>query len=283
MEQVPVDVHQLDSNERAAAQVILSAAGGEEGPPMMLSSTNTDATGLTATVGTFTAACLFSRHFKLREAALVVLTQQIDIFSAPPARIAEAVLRYLDLNSYGLQDTIPNVVFAGCTFVRLVLEDRWGCIGGVMTPLVALLPRFLNRGADNLQRVREEAMSTLTVYTKTPAIPLSSLLQACLMDPVDKDRRKLPFSNAKAQLARLNLLQLLLESSKFPSDIGGPMSHNLMDKLLIPTSNHPNPEVRDLAVSILVSLVSARRIALRETDMMQIRNAGIRETIASKQ
>lgn len=277
-----LDAASLAPLERAVAQAILSCAGSEEGTAVTLTSPGFDIQPLIAAVGGFTAACLLSRRFKLREAALVVLSEHIDMFPSPAPAVEDAVLRFLDVNSYGLQDSIPNVVFAACTLVRMCLADAAKCIGSVLTPLVTLLPRLVTRCSDNLQRIRDEALTTLALYVRTPAIPPSSILPVALMEPMDRERRKLPLSNAKAQLSRLNLLQLLVEHGRLHVDSGSVSSEQVLNKLLLPTVNHPNPEVRDLAISLLGKLVADRQLVIRDKELSRITNAVVRDGIASK-
>lgn len=277
-----INVDTLEPREKAVAHAILSCAGNEEVASVALANPGFDIQFLIAAVGSFTVACLFSRSFKLREAALIVLTEKMDVLPSPAQTVEDALLRFLDLNAYGLQDSIPNVVFAACTFVRMCLDDTSKCIGGVLSPLVALLPRLLTRCSDNLQRIRDEALTTLTLYVKTPSIPSSSILSAALMEPTDKERRNLPRNNARAQVARLSLFQLFVENGRLHVDSTSFNSEQVLQKLLLPTVNHPNPEVRDLAVSILGKLVAGRQFAVRDKDLAKITHAGIRETIASK-
>ncbi|KPI86879.1 hypothetical protein ABL78_4069 [Leptomonas seymouri] len=277
-----IDADTLPSPERNVARAILFCTDNEESPSVTLPSPGFDIQPLISAVGRFPAACLLSRRFKLREAALVVITEQLDLLSMAPASVEDAVLRFLDHNSYGLQDSIPNVVFAACAFIRMALGDTSGCIGSVLSPLVALLPRLLTRCSDNLQRIRDEALATLTLYVKTPAIPASCVLSATLMEPMDKERRKLPFTNAKAQLSRLNLLQLVVEQGRVHLEGNATLSDNLLQKLLLPAVNHPNPEVRDLATSILGRLVSARQMTVSDKDLARIINAGIRDGITNR-
>lgn len=277
-----VDAGGLPTHESAIARAILTSAGSEDGTTVTLESPGFDVQPLIAAVGAFPTACLLSRRFKLREAALVVITDHLDMLSSAPQVVEDAVLRFLDHNSYGLQDAIPNVVFAACTFIRMALNDAAGCINSVLSPLVALLPRLLTRCSDNLQRIRDEALTTLTLYVKTPAIPASTILSATLMEPTDKERRKLPFTNAKAQLSRLNLFQLVVEQGRLHVEGNAALSDNLLQKLLLPGVNHPNPEVRDAAVSLLGKLVAARQMTVRDKDLAKITNAGIRDAIASR-
>jgi hypothetical protein len=277
-----VDANTLPPPETTIARAILSSAGSEESPTVALTSPGFDIQPLISTVGSFPTACLLSRRFKLREAALVVMTEHLGMFAASPALIEDAVLRFLDHNSYGLQDAIPNVVFAACTFIRMALADAASCISSILTPLVALLPRLLTRCSDNLQRIRDEAFTTLTLYVKTAAIPANSIIAATLVEPVDKERRKLPFTNAKAQLSRLNLCQLVVENDRLHLESNAALAESLLQRLLLPTVNHPNPEVRDLAASILGKLVSARQMSIRDKDLAKITNAGIRDGIVNK-
>ncbi|KAG5494969.1 hypothetical protein JKF63_02021 [Porcisia hertigi] len=277
-----IDVDALDSREQAIAQAILSCADSEEVTCVELSNPGFDIQPLINALGIFTAACLLSRRFKLREASLIVLTESIDMFQSPANTIEIALLRFLDMNGYGIQDPIPNVVFAACRFVSMCLTSSSRRTADVLLPLTALLPRLVTRCSDNLQRVRDEAMTTMMLYVKTSSVPSSSILSVALMEPTDRERRNLPISNAKAQLARLNLLQLLVENGRLHLESGVVHSKHVLHKLLLPTVNHPNSEVRDLAVSILGKLVAGRHLAIRDKDLAKIHHAGIRDSIARK-
>ncbi|KAG5469267.1 hypothetical protein LSCM1_02482 [Leishmania martiniquensis] len=276
-----INMDTLEPHEKAVARAIVSCAGGEVAS-VALVNRGFDLQPLIAAIGSFAVACLFSRRFKLREAALLVLTEQMDLLQSPAQAVEDTLLRFLDLNAYGLQDSIPNVVFAACGFVRMCLADAAKCISGVLSPLVALLPRLVTRCSDNLQRIREEALSTLALYVRTPAIPTNSILSVTLMEPIDKERRNLPLGNPKAQLARLSLLQMLVENGRLPTDGAGINSQQVLHKLLLPTVNHPHPEVRDLAVSILRKLIASRQLVVREKDLAKVMHASIRESITSK-
>ncbi|AIO01302.1 hypothetical protein LPMP_330090 [Leishmania panamensis] len=277
-----IDVSTLESQEKAVAHAILSCAGSKDLSSVALANPDFDIEFLTAAVGRFTVACLFSRRFQLREAALNVLTEKMDMLQSPAPVVQEALLRFLDFNGYGLQDTIPNVVFAACAFVRGCLADTSKCISAALAPLVALLPRLVTRCSDSIQRIRDEAHTTLALYVKNSSIPHSSILSVALMEPTDKEGRSLPLSNAKAQLARLSLFQLLLENGRLHLDSGGINPAQVLHKLLLPTVNHPYSEVRDVAALILGKLVAGRQLILRDKDLAKVTHASIRESIASK-
>ncbi|GET91745.1 hypothetical protein, conserved [Leishmania tarentolae] len=277
-----IKVSALEPREKAVAHAILSCAGSEEVTSVVLANPGFDIQFLISAVGSFAVACLISRSFQLREAVLIVLAEKMDLLPSAAQNVEDAILRFLDLSAYGLQDSIPNVVAAACAFVRLCLADTSQCVGRVLAPLVALLPRLITRCSDKLQRIRDEAHTTLTMYVKTFSVPSSSILSAALMEPTDKERRNLPLNNARAQMARLSLLQLLVENDRLHVESTGVHSEHVLHKLLLPTVNHPNPEVRDLAVSLLVKLVASRQLAVRDKDLSKITHPGIRETIASK-
>lgn len=119
-------------------------------------------------------------------------------------------------------------------------------------------------------------MATLGLFVKTPVVHPSSLFSAVLADPVDRDRRTLPAGNPRAQLARLNLLSLMLDSQR--CDIEGNID-NIVDRVLIPGVNHQSYEVRDSAVGILTSLIASGKKVLLERDLSRVNNFVIRELL----
>ncbi|ESL10726.1 hypothetical protein TRSC58_01536 [Trypanosoma rangeli SC58] len=83
--------------ERCVAQAIMATSSETEGPAVLNSYVrNTrEALDLIGAVGMFTACCLFSRRFRLREAALDVLMGRMrELYPAPPSLIEEVVLRF---------------------------------------------------------------------------------------------------------------------------------------------------------------------------------------------
>ncbi|RNF20912.1 uncharacterized protein Tco025E_03617 [Trypanosoma conorhini] len=274
-----VEEAKLQPWERRVAQAIMAASSDTEGPKVLSPYVrNTrEALDLVGAVGTFTACCLFSRRFKLREAALDVLMDQMtELYQATPSLIEEVVLRFLDLDGHGLQDMIPNVVAASCAFVRMVLADEHNCLSNVLAPVVNLLPRLLCCAADANPRVREEALTTLTLCIKTPSLTNPTILTAVLAEPVDRERRRLPSSGRRVQVARLTVFEQLATAGRM-----GLRAHtdNVWKKLLLPCINHQSREVRDLAVSITTALVQERKVVLTGKRVLAIDNAAIREQI----
>ncbi|RNF10467.1 hypothetical protein TraAM80_01513 [Trypanosoma rangeli] len=274
-----VEEEKLQAWERCVAEAIMATSSETEGPAMFNSyvKNTREALDLVGAVGMFTACCLFSRRFKLREATLDVLMGRMrELYPAPPSLIEEAVLRFFDMNGHGLQDTLPNVVTMANAFVRMVLADEYKCLSSVLAPVVNLLPRLLCCAADANPRVREEALKTLALCIKTPSLTNPTILTAVLAEPVDKERRRLPNSGQRVQVARLTVFEQLVTTGRM-----GLRNHtdSVWTKLLLPCINHQSRVVRDLAVSITTALVQERKLVLTERRILAIDNAAIREQI----
>ncbi|PBJ72449.1 hypothetical protein BCY84_15646 [Trypanosoma cruzi cruzi] len=274
-----IEESKLQPWERRVAQAIMAASSETNGPAVLnpYVKNTREALDLLGVLGTFTTCCLFSKRFKLREAVLDVLMERMgELYQASPSAMEEALLRFLDMNGHGLQDTIPNVVAAGCAFVRMVLADEHKCLSSVLAPVVNLLPRLLCCAADSNQRVRDEALATLTLCIKTHSLTNTTILTAVLAHPLDKERRRLPSCGSRVQVARLTVFEQLVTAGHM-----GLRNHteSVWGKLLRPCINHQSREVRDAAVSTITSLVKERKILLTPKHVNMIDNAAIREQI----
>lgn len=279
-EERDITVDELPAEQKKIAAAILSAAGeNADGAVPETSVTGIDITPLQSAVGSFTTACLFSKKFKLRESSLVVLSDCIGSGGDDDSvRFADAVLRFLDYPNYGLQDNMPSVVAVAFFFVQKVVANRT-LASNVSTPLLHLLPRIVSRCTEPNQRIRDEALATMAACVKdAPASLTGNILNLCVLaDPVDKDKRNLPTGNPRAQLVRLNILQMLQDNRKLSLDGGA--TTKLINKVLIPSINHQNAEVRDLCATVLSRLVSEETLTLKEKDLRKINNSAIRENI----
>ncbi|EKF27881.1 hypothetical protein MOQ_008386 [Trypanosoma cruzi marinkellei] len=274
-----IEESKLQPWERRVAQAIMAASSETDGPAELnpYVKNTREALDLLGVFGTFTTCCLFSKRFKLREAVLDVLMERMaELYQASPSAMEEALLRFLDMNGHGLQDTIPNVVAAGCAFIRMVLADEHKCLSSVLAPVVNLLPRLLCCAADSNQRVRDEALTTLTLCIKTHSLTNPTILTAVLAHPLDKERRRLPNCGPRVQVARLTVLEQLLTDGHM-----GLRNHteSVWGKLLRPCINHQSREVRDAAVSTITSLVQERKLLLTPKHIKMIDNTAIREQI----
>lgn len=266
-------------DERAVAEFIFSIAGEEERDYVVAPNVVFETRRLVSTVGPFVTACLLSKRFKLREAALVAITERMsDAYAGNAALVEDAVLRLLDYSNFGLQDNFPNVVLASCIYIRLCIGDEFQCIDNVVTPLCQLIPRLMTRAADPVQRIREEAFGTLERMVMHHALPSQVFIHAVLADPVDKDRAKVSPIKPRPQLARLSLLQMLLQEKRLGSGVN-PHLKDLYSSVLLHCINHANSEVRDIAAGITQTLVTEQLIVLRKTDVMKIRNPALRDAV----
>lgn len=268
-----------NTDERAVAEFIFSIAGEEEREFVVAPNVVFETRRLVNTVGGFVTACLLSKRFKLREAALVAITERMsDAYAGNAALVEDAVLRLLDYSNFGLQDNFPNVVLASCIYIRLCIGDEFQCIDTVITPLCQLIPRLMTRAADPIQRIREEAFGTLERMVMHHAIPTQVFIHAILADPVDKDRVKVPPIKPRPQLARLSVLQMLLQEKRLGSGVNSHLK-DLYSNVLLHCINHANSEVRDIATGITQTLVTEQIIVLRKTDVMKIRNLALRDAV----
>ncbi|ORC91116.1 uncharacterized protein TM35_000061210 [Trypanosoma theileri] len=277
---------QLPKWERPVADLIMTLSGEMEWPSQLDEDAreSREATDLIAAVGHFTTACLFCKRFILREKAIqVIMDHMTQLYTSTPAAIEQAVLRFFDMNNYGLQDTIPSVVATACAFVRMVLANEHKCLTTILKAVENLLPRLLCCAADSHPRIREEARRTLVMYVKTETVPRNTILLAILADPIDKERLRWQPSSSititpRVQVARLMLLEELI--------ITGNISLREHDKVLwtrflIPCLNHQSQEVRDLALSVTTYMLRERLTSMTPKRASKIYNVTIRDQLQS--
>ncbi|CCW66118.1 unnamed protein product [Phytomonas sp. Hart1] len=268
----------VDESFIVLKKAIRSLTGEGENDEAFSVDVSLDTRALRKNLGSYVAACMVSRNFKLREGALLVVTEHISTtLRSSAAAVEDAVLRFLDFNSLGLQDSIPNVVFAACNFVRKSLADECHCINKYLQSILNLLPRLLCRASETNPRMRSEIMMTLQLYVQAVKVPDTAIFQAILADPIDREKRKVPFTNPRPQIVRLNLLRLLLSAGRLT--LPNASGVNLTRKLLLPAVNHQSPEVRDTATALYTSLVSLKCLPVKEKDLINITNSGIRQAI----
>lgn len=270
------------SEEKEVVSFMYQIAGKEEEnclvyPPEI----GIDVQRLNSTVGPYLTACLASKRFKLREAAVVAVTERMaDTYRTRAAEVEEAVLRFLDNTNFGLQDNIPSVVLASCIFIRLCLADEFKCVERLISPLSNLIPRLLTRAADSSQRIREEAIDTLERMIQQQAIPSSVFLSAILSGPVNKLRSKVQSTNPRPQMARLNFLQMLLQENRLSGN--STQIKLLYTSVLVLCMNHPSSDVREIAVGLTVSLIQKDLIKLYFSDLVKITNPALQDIVRAE-
>lgn len=268
-----------DSNERKVVDFIFSIAGDDEREYVFPPSVVFDTGGLSAAVGPFVTACLLSKRFKLREAALVAITERMsDVYKPKAAEVEEKMLRLFDYSGYGLLDNITNVVLASCIYIRLCIGDEFHCFDRISTALGHLVPRLMTRAADPVPRIREEALGTLEQMVLKSAIPTSVFFQAVLAAPVDISRAKVQAIKPRPQLSRLLLLQMMHQERRLFAVAPGGLKQ-LYPSLLLPCINHANSNVREIACSIIQELVEKKIITLNGKDIGKIGNVPLREAV----
>jgi hypothetical protein len=200
--------------------------------------------------GKYATACLFSRRWRLREAAVRIITQFFDTMfkHAIPVNAANAMLNYLDTKGFGLLDSIQTAFISSCEFLTRLVDDKLGGVelASVQPHVQSLLPRLFLRASDTTTKTREEALCTIFVLANSPIGP-ERVAAAALADPLDQDKRRMPTQNHRTYLCRLLVMQQLLNSHGLSRTIS---VDALMSKLLLLCLNHQHNEVRDLAVVV---------------------------------
>jgi len=231
--------------------------------------------------GKYATACLFSRRWRLRDAAVRVITQFFDTMfkHAIPVNAANAMLNYLDTKGYGLLDTIQTAFISACEFLTRLVDDKLPGVEltAVQPHVLTLLPRLFLRAADTTTKTREEALCTIFVLANSPIGP-ERVAAAALAEPVDQDKRRMPTQNHRTYLCRLLVMQQLLNNH----GLGRTISVDaLMTKLLLLCLNHQNSEVRDLAVVVTGCIDSSKGQDIMR-HLPQVRNPATRAVIEER-
>ena len=209
--------------------------------------------------GYYCTACLFSRRWKLREAALKVVASFFTLYfnrHGQPTASMTALLKYFDVRGFGLLDPISQVYFATCDILVRLVEGRVDDVplSSVQIHVVALLPRILLRASDSTPKTRDESLSLLFLLASSTIGPEKVAL-AVLADPVDHNKRRIPATNHRVSAARLTVMHHLIHNHR----IGGRLAVDaLMTKLVLPCLNSSGNEVRDLAVAVVAGLDAAK-------------------------
>ena len=230
-------------------------------------------------LGAYMTACLLSKRWKLREAAIKAVTLHVtQLFNhIPTANVMGVVLKYFDAKNFGLQDTIGTVFIACCELVQQVLLNQYDCLKDVLPAVLNLLPRFIARAGDAAQKTRDESAATVLCYATCADVGPFHVVNAVLADPVDQDKRRIPTQNHRVHAARLSLLQSLLQQHKSLT-LTNQVVDLCMNRLLLVGLNHSSSEVRDLAVTVSIALIDGNYDLSKMVN--NINNAAIKSTIS---
>ena len=245
----------MEEWERDVYFAIHDEVGREnEEPPAekVESTTSTLVAELGHSVGEYTAACLFSKRWRLREAALKVITSFFGHHykRVPAPQCVQTLLRYCDAKGHGLLDPIQTVFTSACAFVAAIATDKIEeCpLVSVQVHVAQLLPRMLLRAADLAQKTRDEAMALIFVLAASSIGP-ERVASSVLAEPLDADKRRIAAPTARTSMARLMVMQQLLQEQRVLSHKG--IIASLMSKLIVPSLNHLSREVREQALAVV--------------------------------
>ncbi|CUG92333.1 Hypothetical protein, putative [Bodo saltans] len=280
------DVNSMQKWEQDVYKAIHAEAGDDTpAQPLPPNGAHVEAAECIRVLGNYVTACLLSKKWKLREAAIKALINGLPSPLYPNVAIpnvVQVILKFFEMKGYGLQDTIGNIFLVTCVFVQNTLQDRYECLNAVLPQVLNLLPRFISRAGDANQKTRDEAAATVLAFALSNEVGAHYVIGIILADPIDQDKRRIPLSNHRVQVARLNLWQQVLNSSKLsltPSVVDASMN-----KLLIPCLNHNSNEVRDLAVSIVSTLLEGGLGSSLDLSkyVSQISNPTVKASLESK-
>ena len=222
---------------------------------MLPPSVHTEASELQGVIGKYATCCLLSKRWKLREAAIRAITDHINTLfpNSVPTAVVTAMCRFLDFKNCGLQDSISNVVVASCAFLQMVLKG--GVVECPIQPLMPnlsnMFPRLVFRASENLAKIRDPVIATILVFAECPEFGVDRVVSYVSADPVDQDKRRISNHNSKVQIARLVIVQQLLDRHKGAYNFSINAFDHFMSKLMLPCLNHQNNEVRDLSVKVM--------------------------------
>jgi hypothetical protein len=263
-----------------AIQDEASKEGPTEAPAEPLEA-NEGMTDYISNFGQYTTACLFSKRWRLRDAAMRVVTQFLGTYyrHAIPVNAANAMIRYLDTKGHGLLDPILQAFMTACEFLTRLVEGRIQDVdlAAVQVHVQGLLPRLLLRACDTSNKSREEAIIVIFVLANSPIGP-DRIAAAALADPVDQDKRRMNTQNHRTYMSRLLVMQQLMTSHGVDKTIS---VDALMNKLLLLCLNHQNNEVRDLAVAVTGCIDAAKGQEVMKY-LSMVKNPATRSVIEDK-
>lgn len=231
-------------------------------------------------LGNYMTSCLLSKKWKLREAAIRALSAGLPsplYPHTPTASVVHIVLKFFEVKGCGLQDTIGNVFLAACVFVQQALQDKFECLRDVLPQALNLLPRFIARAGDATAKTRDEAAATVMAFAACSEVGINHVATTVLADPIDQDKRRIPATNHRVQLARLGLWQQCLGMQK---SLATSMVDASVTRLILPCLNHNSNEVRDMAVSVASLMIDNGADITRY--IAQVSNPAIKVALEAK-
>ncbi|XQJ26522.1 hypothetical protein NXY56_002484 [Leishmania guyanensis] len=210
----------------------------------------------TKDLGVYCVACLFSRKGQQREAALhgaVSSTGSQALASHSDAAWAQLVL-YMSLKGFGVGDPVPGAAIAACSALTKIVEgDVPGASADQVAESVAkALPKLTARLGESNIRVQESVEKAVVALARSP-FGHRRVVELLLVDPEKQHKKP---ASVRAHMSRINILSTFVDEfglACYTSD--GLDTRSLCSMVLLPSLQHSNADVRQVAVGLLAKLL----------------------------
>ena len=256
----PSDAETMRPWERLLNKLILKNADKQPHAELLEGAKLAESKDLAKDFGSYAAACLLSKRWQLREAALKAVISQDGWQLVQPNSSTglQSLLSYFAMRGFGVSDLLAGVFFLVCDALLLILQGKLKALSGItqLAPgFYALLPELMIKAGDNNGRVREQAANVLLSIAHSSLGP-ERVASAALSDPENPSRR--PISH-RVHVARIHIVGLLLDElglKALDTVHSGLSVNSIMTRLIIPLLQHPHQDVREGAINLAVTLHS---------------------------
>ncbi|EPY18635.1 hypothetical protein STCU_09842 [Strigomonas culicis] len=244
--------------ERKLNQLIKKNSSEEGGPAPL----DRDAVSLDTTYekdfGIYCAACLLGRKGTFREAAIkaIACSEGFKALTSHTTTAADTLLIYLSSNGHGVSDPVAGVVLASCDAVTALVSSRLSdapSLSHMSTGMSMLVPQLVSRLGDANNRVRESVEAVLVRMARS-SFGSEKIVTALLVDPDKQGKKPAGF---RAHLSRIKLFSTFVDAF----GVDRKARDNALDvnailsKVVIPSLQHSNGEVREAAIKLFAKLV----------------------------
>ena len=219
------------------------------GPPERV---NTDSySALVQVFGVYTASCLLSKRYQLREAAGQVLCERADeiLTHVSSQELLDAICVFLSTKGHGIGDPIASVFFTNIGILFRVIHGQFH--GDSVVSLKAhgntIIERLVEKLGDSNVRIGSSVKDSLLSLAKLESVGAEKVCSA-VIEKKGKAYRVVCDKNETVSQILTQIPPLTL--TKLPSL---ELDH-LMTKLVLPSLDHAHNEAREKAIQCLLAV-----------------------------